>query len=99
MKMNREIVNISLNRDAVCMVDDINDHREIVFVPADMTVKDFVRTACLNYLKDGSVWMGDWLVYSGDLDSGGLGELLFCSSRSIRSIPVPSNSSKSVTGR
>lgn len=51
-------------------------NREIV-VPADMTVKDFVRTACLNYLKDGSAWMGDWLVYSGDLDSDGLGELLF----------------------
>ena len=77
MKMNREIVNISLNRDSVCMADDINDHREIVFVPADMTVKDFVRTVCLNYLKGGSVWMGDWLVYSGDLDSDGLGELLF----------------------
>ena len=77
MKMNREIVNISLNRDSVCMADDINDHREIVFVPADMTVKDFVRTVCLNYLKGGSVWMGEWLVYSGDLDSDGLGELLF----------------------
>ena len=38
MKMNREIVNISLNRDSVCMADDMNDHREIVFVPADMTV-------------------------------------------------------------
>ena len=77
MKMNREIVNISLNRDSVCMADDINDHREIVFVPADMTAKDFVRTVCFNYLKGGSVWMGEWLVYSGDLDSDGLGELLF----------------------
>ena len=53
MKMNREIVNISLNRDSVCMADDINDHREIVFVPADMTAKDFVRTVCFNYLKRG----------------------------------------------
>ena len=44
MKKSREIVNISLNRDSVCMADDINDHREIVF---------------------------------GDLDSDGLGELLF----------------------
>ena len=77
MKKSREIVNISLNRDSVCMADDINDHREIVFVPADVTAKDFVRTVCLNYLNGGSVWMGDWLVYSGDLDSDGLGELLF----------------------
>ena len=77
MKKSREIVNISLNRDSVCMADDINDHREIVFVPADVTAKDFVRTVCLNYLKGGSVWMGEWLVYSGDLDSDGLGELLF----------------------
>ena len=77
MMKSREIVNISLNRDSVCMADDINDHREIVFVPADMTAKDFVRTVCFNYLKGGSVWMGEWLVYAGDRDSDGLGELLF----------------------
>ena len=53
------------------------DHREVVFVPADITIKEFVRTACFNYLKGGSVWRGEWLVYSGERDTEGLGELLF----------------------
>ena len=59
--MNNNLVNIMLNRDSWCAADDVADHREMVSVPSDMTIKDFVWEVCRDYL----VWRGEWQVYSG----------------------------------
>ena len=77
LKINNEMVRVFLNRDSICAADDTMDHREVVFVPSDITIKDFIWMVCLDYLQRGSVWRGEWLVYSGDRDTDGLGELFF----------------------
>jgi len=74
-RMKSKRVNIILNRDSWCAADDMTDHREIVSVPADMSIKDFVWEVCRDYLRD--VWRGEWLVYSGGEHPDDLGELLF----------------------
>lgn len=71
--MKDKLVNIILNRDSWCAADDVVDHREMVSVPSNMTIKDFVWEVCRDYL----VWRGEWHVYSGDDRPDGLGELLF----------------------
>ena len=73
--MNGNLVNIMLDRDSWCAADDMADHREMVSVPSDMTIKDFVWKVCRDYLRD--VWRGEWRVYSGGDRPDRLGELLF----------------------
>ena len=49
---------ICLNRDPVCAADDVDEHKRVIVIPADMTVKDFIWMLRNDYLWE--VWRGKW---------------------------------------
>ena len=66
---------ICLTRDSVCMADDGYEHKRDISVPSEMTVKEIIRKVWEDYLRE--VGKRKWMAYSGDTESGSLGERLF----------------------
>lgn len=55
-----------LNRDPVCAADDVDEHKRVLVIPADMTVKDFIWMLRNDYLWD--VWRGKWTALAGETE-------------------------------
>ena len=66
---------ICLNRDPVCAADDVDEHKRVIVIPADMTVKDFIWMLRNDYLWE--VWRGKWTALAGDISPNTLGDKLF----------------------